>query len=117
MTEGLDPKLAHITSQWPHDRPLNACRFDPQGRFVYTGSEDALVERFNLADGVRTNYTGGHETWVISLAVTKDGAQFISGGCDGKISWWTAAGDAAPPVRTIDAHQGWIRGLDVSPDG
>ena len=51
---GFDPKLAHVVSQWPHDRPLNACRFDPVGRFVFSGSEDAAVERFNLADGVRS---------------------------------------------------------------
>ena len=117
MPEGLDPKLAHVVSQWPHDRPLNACRFDSQGRFVFCGSEDALVERYNLADGVRTLLPGGHETWVISLASSRDGQYVISGGCDGKLAWWNAAGDAAPPIRSIDAHKGWIRALDVSPDG
>jgi WD40 repeat protein len=118
MTETLDLQQAHVTAQWPHDRPLNACRFDPQGRFVVSGSEDAVVERFNLVDGVKTVFSGGHETWVISLAFSKDGSQFISGGCDGKISWWNTTGDASTkPVRTIDAHKGWIRGLEVSPDG
>ena len=52
--EGLDPKQAHVVSQWPHDRPLVACRFDPAGQFVFCGSEDAVVERFKLADGART---------------------------------------------------------------
>lgn len=117
MPEGLDPKLAHVVSAWKHDRPLSACRFDPLGRFVFTSSEDALVERFNLADGARTVFTGGHETWVLSLACSKDGASVVSGGCDGKLSWWNAAGDPAPPIRTIEAHKGWIRSIDVSPDG
>lgn len=116
--ETLDVKQAHVTGQWPHDQPLNACRFDSQGRFVFCGSEDAVVERFNLADGAKTIFSGGHETWVKSLASSRDGAQVISGGCDGKLSWWDTGGDAnAKPIRTIDAHQGWIRGLDVSPDG
>ena len=44
---GFDPKQAHVVSQWPYDRPLNACRFDPAGRFVFCGSEDAAVERFD----------------------------------------------------------------------
>lgn len=118
MPEGLDPKLGHVVSEWKHDRPLNACRFDPLGRFVFTGSEDAFVERFNLADGARTVFKGGHETWVLSLACGKDGAQFVSGGCDGKLTWWeSTGGDDAKPIRTIDAHQGWIRALDTSPDG
>ena len=115
--EGLDPKQAYIVSQWPHDRPLVACRFDPAGRYVFCGSEDALVERFKLADGARTLLSGGHETWVQAIAFSKDGAQVISGGCDGKITWWDAAADAPTPIRSIEAHQGWIRALRVSPDG
>jgi WD40 repeat protein len=114
---GFDPKQAHVVSQWPYERPLNACRFDPTGRFVFCGSEDAAVERFRLADGARTVLNGGHETWVRALACSKDGAQAISGGCDGKITWWDAAAETPTPIRSIDAHRGWIRSLDVSPDG
>jgi len=115
--DGFDPKQAHVVSQWPHDRPLNACRFDPAGRYVFCGSEDAAVERFNLADGVRTVLSGGHDTWVKALAFSKDGAHAISGGCDGKITWWESAAEKPTPIRSIDAHKGWIRSLDVSPDG
>jgi WD40 repeat protein len=115
--EGLDPKQAHIVSQWPYDRPLNACRFDPAGRFVFCGSEDAAVERFKLADGARTVLNGGHETWVKALAFTKDGSQVISGGCDGKLTWWNATAESPTPIRSINAHEGWIRSLDLSPDG
>jgi WD40 repeat protein len=117
MPEGFDPKQAHVVSQWPHDRPLNACRFDPAGRFVFCGSEDAAVERFKLADGARTVLSGGHETWVKALAFSKDGAIAMSGGCDGKITWWDTAAEAPKPIRTVEAHKGWIRSLDVSPDG
>ena len=117
VPEGFDPKLAHVASEWPHDRPLNACRFDPAGRFVFCGSEDALVERFKLADGTRTDLAGGHDTWVRALANSKDGSHALSGGCDGKITWWESAADAPTPLRSVDAHKGWIRSLDVSPDG
>ena len=116
IPEGFDLKQAHVVSQWAYDRPLNACRFEPAGRFVFCGSEDAVVERFKLADGARTLLNGGHETWVHALAFSKDGAA-ISGGCDGKITWWDTAADAPKPIRSIEAHKGWIRSLDVSPDG
>jgi WD40 repeat protein len=114
---GFDPKQAHIVSQWKHDRPLVACRFDPLGRFVFCGSEDALVERFKLADGQRTIFSGGHETWVHALAFSRDGAQLISGGCDGKLTWWDTSAEMPQPIRSVEAHRGWIRSLDTSPDG
>jgi WD40 repeat protein len=117
IPEGFDPKQAHVVSQWPHDRPLNACRFDPAGRYVFCGSEDALVERFQLSDGAKTVISGGHTTWVRAIAFSKDGAQAMSAGCDGKISWWETAAEMPTPIRTVDAHKGWIRTLDVSPDG
>ena len=117
IPEGFDPKSAHVVSQWPHDRPLNACRFDPAGRFVFSGSEDAAVERFNLTDGARTVINGCHQTWVCAIACSKDGVHTISGGCDGKITWWESAAAEPKPIRSIDAHKGWIRSLDVSPDG
>jgi WD40 repeat protein len=114
---GLDPKLAFVAFQWAHDRPLVACRFDPSGRFVFCGSEDAHIERFNLADGARTIFSGGHVTWAHGLAFSKDGAQVVSGGCDGKITWWDAATSSPAPIRSIEAHKGWIRSLATSPDG
>lgn len=117
IPDGFDPKQAHVVSQWPHDRPLIACRFDPLGRFVFCGSEDSAVERFHLADGVRTILNGGHQTWVNAIAFSKDGVHAISGGCDGKLTWWESAAAEPKPIRTIDAHSGWARSLDVSPDG
>ena len=114
---GFDPKQAHVVSQWPHDRPLNACRFDPQSRFVFCGSEDAAVERFKLPDGARTVINGGHSTWVKAIAFSKDGANVLSGGCDGQITWWDPAVEMPVPIRSIPAHKGWVRSLDVSPDG
>lgn len=114
---GFDPVQAYVVSQWPYDRPLNACRFDPTGKFVFCGAEDANVERFNLADGVRTNLTGGHDTWVQAIGFSKDGAQVFSGACDGKLTWWDGAAPAPKPIRSIEAHKGWIRSIDVSPDG
>ncbi len=116
-TDGFDPQQAHVTAQWPHDRPLNACRFDPTGQFVVTGSEDALVERFRLSDGNKTVLSGGHDTWVRAVAFQRDGSQAITGGCDGRLAWWDIVGDAPQLIRRVDAHAGWIRSLDVSPDG
>src|SRR5262245_36453565 len=114
----LDIKQAHVTQQWAHDRPLIACRFDSQGRFVFCGAQDEGLHRFALADGAKVSYAGGHESWVMAIASTRDGNYVISGGGDGRLVWWEAAATAAPPpVRTVEAHHGWIRSMDLSPDG
>ena len=113
----LDFTQAHVVSEWAHDRPLVCCRFDPQGRYVVCGAEDNGVHRFAMADGAKTSFTGGHDSWVMALAFSKDGNYVITGGAEGRLVWWEAAADAAQPVRTIDGHQGWIRSMDLSPDG
>src|SRR5262245_29582076 len=113
----LDPTKAHVVSDWAHDRPLLACRFDPLGRYVFCGAEDSTVQRFAVADGKRTPLSGGHETWVFALAFTKDGLHAISGGGDGKIVWWETSAEAPQPVRAIQGHTGWIRSMSASPDG
>lgn len=114
----LDIKQAHVVQQWQHDRPLVCCRFDRQGRYVFCGAQDEGVHRFSLADGAKLSLTGGHQLWVMSLACTADGAYVISGGADGRLVWWEAAANSAPPpARSISAHRGWIRSMDLSPDG
>ncbi|MCC6493575.1 MAG: WD40 repeat domain-containing protein [Pirellulales bacterium] len=112
----LDVKQTHAVTEFAHDRPLISCRFDPQGRYVFAGSEDRTVLRWSLADGAKASLAA-HESWVKAIAFSKDGAQTITGGYDGKIAWWTTDAAQPAPLRTIDAHQGWIRSMSVSPDG
>jgi WD40 repeat protein len=114
---GFDVKQANVVAQWPYDRPLNACRFDPAGKFVFCGAEDANLVRFDMTDGKHANFSGGHDTWVLAVGFSKDGAQVLSGGCDGKLVWWETAAKEPKPVRSIDAHQGWVRTLAVNAAG
>ncbi|MCH2125326.1 MAG: hypothetical protein MK165_11060 [Pirellulaceae bacterium] len=117
MPEGFDVKQSHVVSQWKHERPLCVCRFDPAGRYVFSGAEDNTVQRFDLADGKLTVLQNGHKTWVRALAISHDSQFVMSGGCEGAISWWEVAAEQPTPIRTIDAHQGWIRKMEISPDG
>jgi WD40 repeat protein len=116
--ELLDPKAAWVVSQWLHDRPLISCRFDPTGQFVFCGSEDSVIERFRLSDGAKTILTGGHSTWVGAFAFSNDGKWVVSGGCDGKLTWWPADAETPQPLRSIAGHgTHWVRSLATSPDG
>jgi WD40 repeat protein len=112
----LDIKQAHVTADWAHDSPLIACRFDPKGRFVFSTAEDNRVQRWNVPDGKKT-VLAGHDSWVFCLALSPDGETLLSGGGDGKLLWWPAAGETPAPARSIEAHAGWVRCLAISPSG
>lgn len=114
---GFDPKQAHVVSQWSAGRPVVCCRFEPKGRFLFCGVEGSAVERFELADGKKVTFSGGHDSWVFSLTFSPDGETVFSGGGDGCVTVWETAASAPQPVRKTEAHQGWVRALGVSPDG
>lgn len=111
-----EPKLTHVASQWKHTGPLIACRFDPQGRFLFTTSEDYTIQRWDLSTGKNISFAG-HDSWAYCLAVSPNGATVISGGGDGRIIWWSTTDEKPKPLRTIEAHHGWVRDMVISPDG
>jgi WD40 repeat protein len=129
----IDPTKIHAGSAWKHSRPLTACRFDPSGKYVFTGAEDYFVTRWEISSphaprevpatesGLVTRSVtatlAAHDSWVRALACSPSGDVLYSGGYDGRLAFWPLAAEKPEPARTIDAHQGWIRALAVSPDG
>jgi WD40 repeat protein len=112
----IDIKKAAVAADWAHTRPLVSCRFDPTGRFAFAGSLDYTVRRFNAADGKNIGLAG-HDSWVQAIAFSKDAAQVVTCGYDGRLIWWPVEGDAPQPVRSVEGHKGWIRAAVTRPDG
>jgi WD40 repeat protein len=111
-----DPAATHLATTWKYARPLTACRFDPTGRYLFTGAEDYLVQRWSVADGKSTPLAG-HESWVRAIGFSPDGATTFTAGFDGRLIWWSTTADKPTPQRSVEAHRGWVRALAVSPDG
>lgn len=111
-----DPTKTHVAKDLVHSRPLVSCHFSPAGRFVFAGSEDQSVQRWDLETGAKVGLAA-HESWVHALASTPDGQTLLTGGCDGRLIWWPATVDAPAPQRTIEAHRGWVNAIAVSRDG
>lgn len=122
------PEKTHVAKELKYGKPLVSCRFDPTGKFVFAGSEDDTIQRWDLsADPAKAKPVSftAHDGWVFALAVSKDGKTLYSGGTDGKLIWWPA-GDVAvdadenkkpKPARTVATGHGWVRSIAVSPDG
>ena len=71
-----DPTKTHLNKDLKPDRPLVSCRFDAKGRFVFAGSEDQTVLRWDLKSGNKATLAA-HESWVHALAGSPDGDDFV----------------------------------------
>jgi hypothetical protein len=81
---------------------------------VYLGGSDFKVYSADLAAAkFEPKELYGHETYVTGVALA--GKTLITGGYDGKLTWFDTA--ASKTIRTTDAHAKWIRKVIASPDG
>lgn len=125
------------TRVWKVGKPLVGCRFDPSGRFLFAAAEDSTVRRLDLVTGATASFTG-HTGWVrgmvflspvdlappppLSAAVgfaappARPGT-VVSADYHGKLVWWRSDTPKPEPIRTVAAHDGWVRSVAVSPDG
>jgi WD40 repeat protein len=112
----MDVTQSQIVHEFAQGSPIISCRFDPAGRFVFAGSQDFSVWRWEIATAAKTQLPG-IGSWVRGLAFSKDRSTLLTGGYDGRLIWWPVADAEPKPLREVAAHQGWIRAVAVSPDG
>ncbi len=143
----LDPTTTKLEREFKHARPLIGCRFDPSGRFLFASAEDNTIQRFDLLTGAKVAFTGHAswvrgmaflgppgeiESWSRRQTTLEAVTGFasvtlpapkavpftlISADYHGNLIWWPGEADAPKPIRTVKAHEGWVRAVDVSPDG
>lgn len=81
---------------------------------VFLGTSDFAVSEGDItAAKFEATELYKHESYVTSLALA--GKLLVSTGYDGKLTWWDT--EAKKKVRTVDAHDKWVRQLRASPDG
>ncbi len=112
----MKPDKTHLALDLAHNSPLISCRFDPTGQYVFAGAQDYQICRWELATKKKTVFPAVG-CWVRGMVFSRDGANLITGGYDGRLMWCPARAEKLEPARVIDAHKGWVRAVDVSPDG
>jgi WD40 repeat protein len=88
----------------------------PGTQRVFFGTSEFKVSEIDLAaeKPQPVEFTGeGHQSYVTGIALA--GTQLVSGSYDGKLIWWDT--EKREPVRTVAAHDKWIRNVVASPDG
>jgi len=113
---GLDPSQVRQAKEFKYTVPLLACRYDPTGSFLFTASQDNLIERWEIASGKKTDFSG-HSSWVRAIAFEPKGKLMVTGGYDGQILLWNREVNDPVPMRQVQAHQGWVRSLSVDSGG
>jgi hypothetical protein len=112
----FNPLAAKQTQDWQHNAHLLCCRVDPAGRFVVAGGIDHAIQRWEISSGTKTTLTA-HDNWVRILSFSPDGTTLWSGAYDGQWITWDITAHAPQPIRRVQAHRGWLRGLAGSSDG
>jgi hypothetical protein len=114
-----NPTKTHLLKEYKHDSPLLGCRCDPSGQFVFAGAQDNNVVRWRLDNGKKSLLTG-HKSWIraLAFAAARGGQKLLfSGDYAGRILAWPTDADDPKPLRTLEAHRGWVRALAASSDG
>lgn len=120
--DAADPYGTWLKRELKHDRGLLASRYDPAGKFVFTGAFDNFVHRWDLSDGSeegKRETLTGHESWVRAMSwFPKSDQQLLAtGDYVGRLIVWPALAEIAEPKLSFPAHHGSIRAVSVSPDG
>ncbi len=92
---------------------FSVARLPGSGRLVAGSSDFKLYDLDTAQANPPARELVGHTSYV--TAVRLAGRSLISGGYDGKLIWWDL--EQRRPIRTVDAHGRWLRGLAMSPDG
>ncbi|HXG08234.1 MAG TPA: hypothetical protein VNK04_00430 [Gemmataceae bacterium] len=129
------------------DRQMAILRFSPCGNFLAAGGCDATVRRWDVSNAEMAELPPltGHGGWVQALAFSPPPLTLLPqagerGGSSspsppegergrgegrlftadswGRLTCWPYAEKEAQPLWSVEqAHDGWVRGLAVSPDG
>lgn len=112
----LDPAKCKVRMTYAHTGTFYGLALDAAAGRLYAGSDDRAIHVFDLAATAKKEPVARwsrHENYVSSLACLK--GRVISGSYDRRLIWWDAT--KGEPLRTVEAHAGWVRDVVGFPDG
>jgi len=118
--DGVDPYATRLIRELKQDRAILACRYDATGQFVFTGAQDYLIHRWDLADEseeLQAAAFESHESWVRAMCLFPHDDRLATGDYVGRLIIWQQMNGEPKPQHSIAAHEGSVRAVSVSADG
>jgi WD40 repeat protein len=115
----LDIAKLKVRTSYKHTGTFYSLCGSASHKRIYAGSSDYSIYVFDPAaekfDPIAR--WERHDNYVSALAYIPSGDRdyVVSGSYDRQLVWWSA--DTGEPVRSVAAHNGWIRDLAVIPGG
>jgi WD40 repeat protein/serine/threonine protein kinase len=111
---GWSALLAVPRQTYPHEGPILAVAFRPDGQAVLTGSHDHTAQLWEAASGRPIGQPFRHQDFVGVVAFSPDGQRALTASFDGTARLWDAAtGQAGAVLR----HEHSVTAAAFSPDG
>lgn len=115
MSPAFDPKQARLIVARSAPGILFAVALDEQRRTLYGAGTDGALYTLDLSNPRALAARKGplHDNYVSGLALRGD--TLISAGYDRKVVWSDVK--TGQVIRSVVAHEGWVRKLVLAPDG
>ena len=98
-----------------HSGPIYVAKFNNQGDYCMTGSEDRSVCLYNPSKNLMIkNYKNVHNYDVYSIDISKDNSKFVSGGGDKNIILTDVI--SAKYIRKYTGHTSRVNSVCFNPD-
>jgi WD40 repeat protein len=115
----IDPTKTKSKTIYKQDSTFYALAVDTIRNRLFAGSDDRIIYVFDLAADKKEPSArwAKHDNFVSALVLVNRPGQslVISGSYDRRLIWWDAGN--GQPFRSVEAHQGWVRDLVLTPDG
>lgn len=106
----------HILSEFGRHRGVvGACAASPDGTFVVSGGDDAVMRIWDFGTGEERHTLEGHGDAVNACVVAPDRSFIVSGSGDRTVRTWDPG--TGHELMTFEGHRGGVNACAVAPDG